>query len=161
GHAAAEAGRGAGRPVARRRPGGTRRRPRRARRGEAGAGRRGRAAGRRRHRRGDPRRAGRCLMATITASRPALLRRPFSKPLLALAILGGWVIGWAQLRGRDTLELSPADLTPLHRWLNDVNDTVGANRNSSPIFLYFVNEIRAAVDAFATLVQSILSQPSF
>jgi glycine betaine/proline transport system permease protein len=102
-------------------------------------------------------------MATTTAAAapPAGLRRQLNRPVLAIAVVVLWVAVWPLVRGRDTLALSPADLTPLHRWLNDVNDTVGANRNSSPIFLYFVNEIRAVVDAFATFVQSLLSQPSF
>jgi len=89
------------------------------------------------------------------------VRRRLNKPLVVAGILAVWIVGWLLLRGRNTLALSPADLTPLHRWLNDVNDTVGANRNSSPIFLYFVNEIRAVVDALATFVQGLLSQPAF
>lgn len=97
-------------------------------------------------------------MATITAPVPW---RPLNRPMLATAVVVVWVALWPLVRGRDTLALSPADLTPLHHWLNDLNDTVGANRNSSPIFLYFVNEIRAVVDALATFVQALISQPSF
>ena len=88
-------------------------------------------------------------------------RRQLGRPLQVVAVLVVWVLVWLATRGRDTLSLSPADLTPLHRWLNDVNDTVGANRNSSPIFLYFFNEIRAAIDALVTFVQALISQPSF
>jgi glycine betaine/proline transport system permease protein len=76
-------------------------------------------------------------------------------------VLAIWVVGWALLRGRDALRLSPADLTPVHRWLNQVNDTVGANRNSGPLFLYFFNEIRAAIDSLVTLIQALIAQPSF
>jgi glycine betaine/proline transport system permease protein len=102
-------------------------------------------------------------MATTTAPAAprAAFRRPLNRPVQAAVVLAIWVAVWPLVRGRDTLALSPADLTPLHRWLNDVNDSVGANRNSNPIFLYFVNEIRAAVDAFATFVQALISQPSF
>ena len=52
-----------------------------------------------------------------------------------------------------------ADLTRLHRWLNDVNDTIGANRNSNPLFLYFFNEIRLVIDDLVTFVQDLISQP--
>ncbi|HWS33101.1 MAG TPA: ABC transporter permease subunit [Actinoplanes sp.] len=83
------------------------------------------------------------------------------KPLLIAGLLAIWVVAWIPLHGLHTLSLSPADLTPLHRWLNDVNDAVGANRDSSPIFLYFFNEIRAAVDGFVGFVQDLIAQPSF
>ncbi|SDT46417.1 ABC transporter permease subunit [Actinoplanes derwentensis] len=83
------------------------------------------------------------------------------RPLLVAALLAVWVVAWIPLHGLHTLSLSPADLTPLHRWLNDVNDTVGANRNSSPVFLYFFNEIRAAIDTFVTFLQALIAQPAF
>jgi glycine betaine/proline transport system permease protein len=89
------------------------------------------------------------------------LRRRLSKPLQVAGILTIWLVVWLLMRGRYTLRLSPADLTPLHRWLNDVNDTVGANRNSSPVFLYFFNEIRAAIDSLVTFIQALIAQPSF
>jgi glycine betaine/proline transport system permease protein len=98
--------------------------------------------------------------AAVTA-RETGLRRRLGKPVQAAAILVLWGFAWLLSHGRDTLSLSPAELTPLHRWLNDVNDTVGANRNSSPIFLYFFNEIRAAIDAVVVFVQALISQPSF
>ncbi|MEU8659291.1 ABC transporter permease, partial [Actinoplanes philippinensis] len=88
-------------------------------------------------------------------------RRRLNRPVLVGAVLAAWVLIWIPTRGLDTLGLSPADLTPLHHWLNDVNDTVGANRNSSPFFLYFVNEIRAAVDSFVTFLQDLIAQPSY
>jgi len=102
-------------------------------------------------------------MATTTAvaAPPAGLRRHLGKPAQAATILVLWVLAWLLLRGRDTLSLAPADLTPLHRWLNDLNDSVGASRNSNPLFLYFFNEIRAAIDAVVTFVQALISQPSY
>ncbi|HEX5995927.1 MAG TPA: ABC transporter permease subunit [Jiangellales bacterium] len=101
-------------------------------------------------------------MAAATAAAPARagLRRP-SRQLAVAAVLAVWIVAWLLLRGRHTLALSPAELTPLHRWLNDVNDTVGANRNSNPFFLYFFNEIRLAIDSLATFVQALIAQPSF
>lgn len=71
-----------------------------------------------------------------------------------------WLVLFAVLRGRQTLTLAAADLTGLHRWLNDVNDTIGANRNSNPLFLYFFNEIRLGIDNLVTFVQSLISQPT-
>ncbi|MGW4516923.1 ABC transporter permease [Streptomyces sp. NPDC004393] len=76
------------------------------------------------------------------------------------AVLIVWLVLFAVLRGRQTLTLAAADLTGLHRWLNDVNDSIGANRNSNPLFLYFFNEIRLAIDNLVTFVQSLISQPT-
>ncbi|MFF7190374.1 ABC transporter permease [Streptomyces sp. NPDC008222] len=83
-----------------------------------------------------------------------------SRRTAVAAILIAWLVLFAVLRGRQTLTLAAADLTGLHRWLNDVNDSIGANRNSNPLFLYFFNEIRLAIDNLVTFVQSLISQPT-
>jgi glycine betaine/proline transport system permease protein len=88
-------------------------------------------------------------------------RRRLNRPVTAAGVLALWVVVWLLLRGRDTLRLSPASLTPLHRWLNDVNDSVGANRNSNPVFLYFFNEIRAVIDALAVFLRELIAQPAY
>ena len=67
---------------------------------------------------------------------------------------------WAVLRGRDTLFLSPAELTPLHRWLNGVSDSIGAGRNSNPLFVYGVNELRLVIDTVVSFVQDLIARPS-
>ncbi|MEU6069641.1 MULTISPECIES: ABC transporter permease [Streptomyces] len=90
----------------------------------------------------------------------APLRRKVSRPMVLAAILIVWLVLFAALRGRQTLTLAAADLTALHRWLNDVNDTIGANRNSNPLFLYFFNEIRLVIDNLVTFIQSLISQPA-
>jgi glycine betaine/proline transport system permease protein len=87
----------------------------------------------------EPRRAGR---ATVVAG-----------------IVVSWLVLFFVLRGRQTLSLATADLTGLHRWFNDVNDSIGANRNSNPLFLYFFNEIRLVIDNLVTFVQHLISQP--
>jgi glycine betaine/proline transport system permease protein len=89
---------------------------------------------------------------------PEAKRGP-SKLLIVLGILVGWLALFVVFRGKSTLELAPADLTGLHRWFNDVNDTIGANRNSNPIFLYFFNEIRLGIDNLVTGFQYLISQP--
>ncbi|MGW5479493.1 ABC transporter permease [Streptomyces sp. NPDC004008] len=90
----------------------------------------------------------------------ATLRRKLSRRTAVAATLIVWLVLFAVLRGRQTLTLAAADLTGLHRWLNDVNDSIGANRNSNPLFLYFFNEIRLAIDNLVTFVQSLISQPT-
>ncbi|MFD7558871.1 ABC transporter permease, partial [Streptomyces sp. NPDC059835] len=100
-------------------------------------------------------------MAAATATAPAAtVRGKAGRTVVVAAILIGWLVLFAALRGRQTLTLAAADLTSLHRWLNDVNDTVGANRNSNPLFLYFFNEIRLVIDNLVTFVRSLISQPT-
>ncbi|WP_225094655.1 proline/glycine betaine ABC transporter permease [Streptomyces sp. CoH27] len=97
--------------------------------------------------------------ADVTAP-VATLRRKVSRPMVVAGILIAWLVLFAVLRGRQTLTLAAADLTGLHRWLNDLNDSIGANRNSNPLFLYFFNEIRLVIDNLVTFVQSLISQPT-
>lgn len=103
-------------------------------------------------------------MATTTmtgASTRTTPRRRITKPLAVVGVLALWLVAWTLLRGQDMLELPRATLTELHHWLNDVNDSVGASRNSNPLFLYFFNEIRAVMDALVTFVQGLIAQPAY
>jgi glycine betaine/proline transport system permease protein len=101
------------------------------------------------------------MAAVADATAPvATIRKKVSRPMAVAAILVVWLVLFAALRGRQTLTLAAADLTGLHRWLNDVNDSIGANRNSNPVFLYFFNEIRLVIDNLVTFVQSLISQPT-
>ncbi|WP_327721402.1 ABC transporter permease subunit [Streptomyces sp. NBC_00490] len=86
--------------------------------------------------------------------------RRVSRSMVVAAILVVWLVLFAVLRGKQTLTLAAADLTDLHRWFNDVNDSIGANRNSNPLFLYFFNEIRLVNDTLVTFVQELISQPT-
>ncbi|MFJ7071350.1 ABC transporter permease [Streptomyces sp. NPDC098781] len=97
-----------------------------------------------------------------TGPQPAPAKGAFrvSRAMVVAAILVVWLVLFAVLRGRQTLSLAAADLTDLHRWFNDVNDSIGANRNSNPLFLYFFNEIRLVIDSLVTFVQELISQPS-
>ncbi|MGW6891215.1 ABC transporter permease [Streptomyces chartreusis] len=90
---------------------------------------------------------------------PAVTERRISRSMVVGAILVVWLVLFAVLRGKHTLTLSAADLTDLHRWFNDVNDSIGADRNSNPLFLYFFNEIRFVIDSLVTFVQELISQP--
>ncbi|MFI0967826.1 ABC transporter permease [Streptomyces sp. NPDC021080] len=93
-------------------------------------------------------------------SAPAAGVRKVGRRTVVAAILVAWLVLFAVLRGRQTLTLAAADLTDLHHWFNDVNDTIGADRNSNPLFLYFFNEIRLVIDNLVTFIQDLISQPS-
>lgn len=84
--------------------------------------------------------------------------RRVSRSTVVGAILVAWLLLFFVLRGKQTLALAAADLTDLHHWFNDVNDSIGANRNSNPLFLYFFNEIRLVIDTLVTFVQELISQ---
>ncbi len=77
-------------------------------------------------------------------------------------VVAGLIVVWLLLRmalaGRWTLAIGRSELTPLHGLLNDLNDWVGANRNSSPIFLYFVNYIQLAVEAIGSLFTQLFAR---
>ena len=85
--------------------------------------------------------------------------RRVSRGVVVAAILVAWLVLFAVLRGKQTLALASSDLTDLHEWFNDVNDSIGADRNSNPLFLYFFNEIRLVIDNLVTFIQSLISQP--
>jgi glycine betaine/proline transport system permease protein len=99
----------------------------------------------------------------VAVAAPRQLPRLFQhrKTLIFAGIVLAWLVLWLVFRDVWTLALGAADLTPLHRWVNDVNDAVGASRNSNPVFLYFFNEIRLVIDEFVTFIQALIAQPSF
>ncbi|GAB3502590.1 ABC transporter permease subunit [Amycolatopsis cihanbeyliensis] len=102
-------------------------------------------------------------MAVLDAARStvgAAARHP-RRGLIVLGILACWLVLWLFSRGMHTLALGPAQLTGLHEWLNEVRDSIGANRNSNPLFLYFFNEIRLVIDEFVTFVQSLFARPAY
>jgi glycine betaine/proline transport system permease protein len=98
----------------------------------------------------------------VAARTPALpaVRRP-RRAWVTVGILLAWVVLWIAMRGRQTLALAPADLTPLHRDITAFSDSVSAGRNTNPLFLYGFNEIRLVIDTFVTFIRDLIAQPSF
>lgn len=98
--------------------------------------------------------------AVVPPARALDLRRRPSRGALAVGTVVLWVLLYAVLRGRDTLFLSPADLTPLHREINETSDAIGAGRNTNPLFLYGFNEVRLVIDTLVGAVQGLIAQPA-
>ncbi len=98
---------------------------------------------------------------TLVAPRPAPWRRRPHRRTWAIATLVVWLVLYAVFRGRDTLLLDQADLTPLHRRVNEVSDAISAGRDTNPLFLYGVNEIRLVIDTVVSFGQDVLSRPSY
>ncbi|AJF69070.1 ABC transporter permease [Streptomyces vietnamensis] len=99
------------------------------------------------------------MAVALEKSAPVAGVRRVGRRTVVAAILAAWLLLFVVLRGKQTLTLAAADLTDLHRWFNDVNDSIGADRNSNPLFLYFFNEIRLVIDNLVTFVQHLISQP--
>jgi glycine betaine/proline transport system permease protein len=89
----------------------------------------------------------------------AAARTKLSRGWQVVGLIVVWLVGFAVFHGKQTLELAPADLTTVHEKLNDLNDTISANRNSNPLFIYFFNEIKVAIDHIVLFFQSLISQP--
>ncbi|HEY6793778.1 MAG TPA: ABC transporter permease subunit [Kineosporiaceae bacterium] len=98
-------------------------------------------------------------MTTATlVDRERALRRP-GRPLLAAAVLAGWVILAVVLAGRDTLALGPSDLTWLHLRLNDLNDAVGTARGHDALAIRLIDGVRVGVDALVHGLQTLIAEP--
>ncbi|GAA3391318.1 ABC transporter permease [Cryptosporangium minutisporangium] len=76
-----------------------------------------------------------------------------------VGILAVWLVGYGLFRGEQTLALAPADVTDFHTRLNELNDSIGADRNSNPLFLYFFNEIKVGIDQIVVFLQGLIAQP--
>ncbi|MGH3735715.1 MAG: ABC transporter permease [Micromonosporaceae bacterium] len=99
-------------------------------------------------------------MTSATLAATTWRRRPH-RGLIVAGIVVVWIAAWWLLRGLHTLHLAPAQLTDLHRTLNETKDALAAGRQDNPVFVYFFEAIRLAVDAFAGFFQSLIAQPAY
>ncbi|MBL8926157.1 MAG: ABC transporter permease subunit [Pseudonocardia sp.] len=97
-------------------------------------------------------------MATLAQPRARQWRISTSRGVVG--VLLAWVVLWIPLHGINTLALASSELTPLHTWLNGLNEAVNANRSTSPFFLYVIDPIRLAIDALVRVIQGLISQPA-
>lgn len=93
-------------------------------------------------------------MAAITGSLQVRMPRPRRIYVVGVLLLC-WVLLFLVFRGIHTLELGGQETTPLHRWLTDIRDQTGPDRNA------FFTAIRVVIDELVTLLQALISQPSF
>jgi glycine betaine/proline transport system permease protein len=80
---------------------------------------------------------------------------------MVVGVLLAWALAYALYRGRATLFLDPSDLSAVHERLNALNTWVLEHRQSSPVFTVFLNVISTVIGNLVTLVQALISQPSF
>ena len=75
-------------------------------------------------------------------------------------VLIAWIVLWIPLHGINTLTLASSELTPLHTWLNGLNEAVNASRDSSLLFRYVFDPIRQVIDLLVRFIQGLISQPA-
>jgi glycine betaine/proline transport system permease protein len=81
--------------------------------------------------------------------------------LWLLGLLAVWVVGWALLRGHNTLEMSFQDQTAFHRWLNDLRDSIQlAAAQGNWFFHGVIGNISDALDWAVNELQRLLSTPA-
>ena len=97
--------------------------------------------------------------ATATAARPQVRR--LGRGGIVAAILAAWVLLWIPLHGRATLPLPVSQLSPLHLRLNELRDSINAQRATSPFFSGFIDVIRSGIDQLTIFLQSLISQPAY
>ncbi len=90
-------------------------------------------------------------------ARPGLVARIGPTTLAIMATLVVWVILRFVLGGQWTLQIGRSELTPVQTSLNAWNNWVGENRNSAPIFVYFLNYLQLGVEAIATFFTHLFS----
>lgn len=78
--------------------------------------------------------------------------------LLGLVVL--WFILAKIFQGRDTLELSIAENSPVTTVFGDAADSIRGNRTKSPIFIYFFNPIRLFINGFVESIRTLISVPT-
>ncbi|MET1004913.1 MAG: ABC transporter permease subunit [Propionibacteriaceae bacterium] len=85
-------------------------------------------------------------------------RRLGTGTIIVAVTLVVWLILRIVLAGQWTLEIGRSELTDLQLRLNDLNEWVSVNRNTSPIFLYFFNYIQLGVEAIGTFFTHLFSR---
>lgn len=86
------------------------------------------------------------------------LQRRKGSVLLGLVAL--WFILAKVFQGRDTLELSIAENSPVTTVFGDAADSIRGNRTKSPIFIYFFNPIRLFINGFVEAIRTLISVPT-
>lgn len=77
------------------------------------------------------------------------------------AVLAVWLVLWALLRGRATLEIGGAELTGFHEWLDRARDSLAAQRDTNVLLQYGVGGISDGLNATVEFLRELISEPAF
>ncbi len=78
-----------------------------------------------------------------------------------VGVLAAWLVGWAVLEGRQTLEIGVSENTDFHRWLNGLRDDFDAARDDNWVLQYVVGSISDGLDWTVETLQELFSVPAF
>ena len=76
-----------------------------------------------------------------------------------LALIALWFLLAKIFQGRDTLEISVADNTPVTSAFEEAANSIRGNRTKSAIFIYFFNPIRLLINGFVESIRVLISVP--
>jgi glycine betaine/proline transport system permease protein len=108
------------------------------------------------------------MTTTATARKPPVLEeQPYVDPtpkrhtgLKLAVVLAVWLVGWLLFQGRDTLSMGFQDLTALHRWLNDLRDSVQAAAVNNWFFHGVLGTFSDFMNWFFGQLQNLVSRPA-
>lgn len=76
-----------------------------------------------------------------------------------LTLIAFWFLLAKIFQGRDTLEISVADNTPVTSAFEEAANSIRGNRTKSAIFIYFFNPIRLLINGFVESIRVLISVP--
>ena len=79
---------------------------------------------------------------------------------LVFAVLGVWIVLGTVFSGIHTLELSTATNTPVTDWFRELAASIRGSRAESPLFVYFFNPLRGAIEGFIELIRALIAVPA-
>lgn len=95
-------------------------------------------------------------MSTLE-SLPAWMRK---RSTLVFAVLGVWIVLGTVFSGIHTLELSTATNTPVTDWFRELAASIRGSRAESPLFVYFFNPLRGAIEGFIEVIRALIAVPA-
>lgn len=93
--------------------------------------------------------------------REGKLAARFGRRRALMAVLGAWLVLWAMLRGRATLEIGGAERTGFHDWLDGVRDSLAAQRETNVLLQYGIGGLSDAINATVEFLRELISEPAF
>ena len=86
--------------------------------------------------------------------------KPRHTGLKLLGVLVVWVVGWALLKGRNTLTLAFQDTNDFHKWLNDVRDWIQLEGQDNWFFGGVLGGIGDFLNSLVVFLQELISIPA-
>jgi len=99
-------------------------------------------------------------MSAITAASSTRKIAPLNRPQQVLVLFVAWLALGLAFSGKATLPLDASTQTPVQQKLSNWAEKLDANRDSSPLFVYFFNPLRTSIDTFINTIRHIISLPT-